>query len=243
MVIAARNEERVLGRCLEALRQQRTEVPFEVIVVNNGSTDATDAVAARFGCRVVDEPRLGQLFAKDRGVREAKAAIVAVLDADCEPNVDWVQKVKTRLSAQGPIVAVTGYYSFGRDMPVWGRGYVWLVKCGLVRLYQSTLRSMPFVLGGNVAFRRAAYFDSGGYPLWGGIGQTEIGLARRLSRVGLIALCPELKVRSDTRRFQQGWFHFAFRYKWLQYFWPLVVYFAKTSALSLQSRLDRGSRA
>ena len=57
VVIPAYNEENYLDRCLRSLREQRYPTSqFEVIVVDNASTDATAEIARRFGARVVSEP-------------------------------------------------------------------------------------------------------------------------------------------------------------------------------------------
>src|SRR2546427_622165 len=90
VVVAAKNEAQHIGRCLGALFRQTYSNDYEVIVVDNGSCDATPKIAKMFPCRVVFEPRLGQLQAKHRGVQEASGEIVAVLDADCVAPANWL---------------------------------------------------------------------------------------------------------------------------------------------------------
>jgi glycosyltransferase involved in cell wall biosynthesis len=95
VVIPARNAAATLQRQLKALHNQRGGQPFEVIVVDNGSTDATAAVAAsgggdHFRVRVVSEGRAGVNRARNAGVAAAVAGVVLLCDADDEVHDGWV---------------------------------------------------------------------------------------------------------------------------------------------------------
>ena len=72
-----------IGRCLAALAAQRHDA-FEVIAVDDGSTDATGSIAVAAGARLVhhETPR-GLSAARNAGLREARGAIVAFTDDDC----------------------------------------------------------------------------------------------------------------------------------------------------------------
>ena len=84
VVIPCLNEAQGVGKCvdkaLRALREMR--VPGEVIVVDNGSTDASAEIAARAGARVVHERRRGYGAAYLRGFREASGTYLVMGDAD-----------------------------------------------------------------------------------------------------------------------------------------------------------------
>jgi glycosyltransferase involved in cell wall biosynthesis len=79
VIVPAYNEEKCLPKCLEALKKQTFQKPFEVIVVDNCSTDKTTEIAGAFNVRIVSENRKGQVFAKNSGVHAAQAPIVAIL--------------------------------------------------------------------------------------------------------------------------------------------------------------------
>lgn len=91
VIVPARNEGRVIGRCLEALRRQMRE-DVEVIVADDGSTDATARVAA--GClpeaRVLRLGSRGSAAARESALAEARAPRIAFLDADCVPDPGWL---------------------------------------------------------------------------------------------------------------------------------------------------------
>jgi glycosyltransferase involved in cell wall biosynthesis len=84
VVMPCLNEAAGVGRCVEkalrALRQMR--VPGEVIVVDNGSTDASAEIAARAGARVIHERRRGYGAAYLRGFQEARGRYLVMGDAD-----------------------------------------------------------------------------------------------------------------------------------------------------------------
>jgi glycosyltransferase involved in cell wall biosynthesis len=220
VVVAARNESALLGRCLAALSLQEFSKPYEVIVVDNASNDSTASLASSFACRIVVEEIPGQLLAKHSGVMAAAGDIVAVLDADCEPPPHWLSVIYDSLASAGAenVVAVTGRYRYDPGMPWWGAVYVALMQMILIEAPRVFRNTMPFVIGGNVAFRRRSYEVSGGYPQEGGLAQTELGLARNLNKCGLVKYLSGMEVGSSPRRFETGAIHFFLQYKRREYF-------------------------
>src|SRR6185312_16049058 len=99
VVIAAHNEERRLGRCLESVQAAAAGRAVEVIVVDNCSTDGTAAVARAAGARVVAERALGAV---------ANAPLVAVIDADSVCPPDWLDKIARAFAGDAPLVGLSG---------------------------------------------------------------------------------------------------------------------------------------
>jgi glycosyltransferase involved in cell wall biosynthesis len=88
VVVPAYNAEHQLEQALASILAQDYE-PFEVVVVDDGSTDASAAVASRFpGVRCLRQDNAGPSAARNRGVEEARGELVAFVDADDEvpPN-------------------------------------------------------------------------------------------------------------------------------------------------------------
>lgn len=95
IIIPVWNGQAVLGRCLDALaRQTLARNAFQIIVVDNGSDDATREIARRYpGVDLLEETRPGSYVARNMGIERVRAPITAFTDADCEPAPDWLEQI------------------------------------------------------------------------------------------------------------------------------------------------------
>jgi len=94
IIIPAYNEERCLEACLDAIAQQ-TDMPDEVIVVDNNSTDRTVAIARSYKfVTVVREVQQGRVYARSCGFDAAQSCIIARIDADTVVPADWVAHIR-----------------------------------------------------------------------------------------------------------------------------------------------------
>jgi len=99
LVICTRNRAHRLDRTLAAVSRIETSHPWEVVVVDNASTDETSQVleearrTSRVALRLVHEPEEGVSRARNAGWRSAESEIVAYVDDDCYPAVDYVDRV------------------------------------------------------------------------------------------------------------------------------------------------------
>ena len=92
VIVPARDSAATLSRTLSALSAQELDGSFEVIVVDDGSSDATAEIAEAAGApvRCVRQPALGRSHARNRGVEESSAPVLAFTDADCYPEPGWL---------------------------------------------------------------------------------------------------------------------------------------------------------
>jgi len=110
VIIPAYNSSRTLGASLAALEAQTVpRAQYEVIVVDDGSTDDTGAVAGSFPVHLIQQANRGPAAARNRGAREARGAVLVYTDADCVPCTDWLAEMVQPL-ADAKTVAVKGAY-------------------------------------------------------------------------------------------------------------------------------------
>jgi len=114
VIIPCYNEQDSLPRCLEALTSQSIK-PYEVIVVDNNSTDKTAELARSFGAKVIKEKSQGVIAARNSGMNAAKGDILARIDADTAVTADWVEEL-LRSFSDNEVVAVSGTGDF-YDLP------------------------------------------------------------------------------------------------------------------------------
>jgi GT2 family glycosyltransferase len=89
VVVCTYNGERTLAECLDGL--QRLDYPdYEVIVVNDGSTDSSAEIASRYDFRVISTDNQGLASARNAGLRAASGEIVAYIDDDATPDPYWL---------------------------------------------------------------------------------------------------------------------------------------------------------
>lgn len=91
VIVPARDAGSTLAACLAALQaQQGVAGPWEVIVVDDGSTDETAALAGGFPVRLLRQPPRGAAAARNAGARAATGRVLAFTDADCRPAPGWL---------------------------------------------------------------------------------------------------------------------------------------------------------
>ncbi|MCC2630540.1 MAG: hypothetical protein K0S38_349 [Candidatus Paceibacter sp.] len=224
IVIPAHNEEALIGKTLEAVLQQ--DYPdFEVIVVDNASTDKTSEIAASYsGVTVVYEPRKGLLWAREAGRKNASGEIIVNTDADCIPDVDWLSQGVTHFT-HPKIVAVTGPVSFFDAGPVFQRVTLGIQKFGypfFSKLFQS-MNIGAVLIGGNNFIRSDALKAVGGYNTAIEFYGEDTDTAKRLMKVGKVLFKNNVITATSSRRFvaQGTWetsFLYLFNFIWVTFF-------------------------
>ncbi len=173
VVVPTFNRVATLVPLLEALMAQEADgLAFEVVVVDNGSRDATreavlQASARDLRIRYVAEPRTGASFARNTGIACARGAIVGFLDDDVLPARDWISELKRAFDAH-PEVDCVG----GRVEPRWtGRVPQWLTPAHCSPLAVQIDRPPDFdadhaaacLIAANFACRRRVFDEVGGF--------------------------------------------------------------------------------
>ena len=218
VVVPVLDDARRLAACLDALAAQAGAPPFEVVVVDNGSSDDSVAVARRAAVQpvVVREPRRGSYAARNAGIAASCGARLAFTDADCVPAPDWVAR---GVAAPGAVVGGAVVMTPSAAPTAWER------YDRALYLRQDELVRQGFAATANLWVDREVLDAVGPFdPVLRSSGDLEWG--RRAGRAGFpVAYAADVVVahapRTDRRgtwrlhrRLGAGWSALAQRGEW-----------------------------
>lgn len=217
VILCSYNRGTMLRPALESLvAQDASDVSFEVIIVDNNSTDDTSRIAQEFvagrnGWRYLFEGQQGLSHARNAGVALARAPIVAFTDDDVRVAPNWISGIKRSLDEHPEVVFVGG-----KVLPRWNEAPPrWLTKLHWVPLAIVDHGDEPFyvdesrpwcMVGANLSIRTSLLREAGGFAprfqrVRNAIGSTEDHeLQFRLWRAGLRGMyVPTLRVEADVQ--------------------------------------------
>jgi len=180
VVVCTHNGHRTLDECLARLTTL-TYPDYEVIVVNDGSSEACAAIAHRHGVTLIETEHCGLGHARNRGIAAARGEIVAFLDDDAYPDSDWLHYVASQLRGTGH--AGVG----GPNIPPEDDGFV--AECvaaapgGPIHVLVSD-REAEHVPGCNMAFRKDVLEEVGGFDDRFEVAGDDVDLCWQLQKAG-----------------------------------------------------------
>jgi glycosyltransferase involved in cell wall biosynthesis len=191
LLICTRNRAIQLAQTLKRVSAMQSRIKWELIVVDNGSTDSTSAVVSEYAStcnhpvQVIVEPARGVSCAKNTGWRSARSDIVVCIDDDCYPAEGYLDRI---------------FQCFARDPKLGFLGGRILLHDPMDRkiTIQESLEPLSFppgsfiqpgcIQGANSAYSRAALEEVGGFDPWFGGGALYSGeeaeLMARISAAG-----------------------------------------------------------
>ena len=198
VIIPVRNDPSGLDRCLASLEE--TQYPkFEVIVVDDASTDETAAVTARYEVRLIQLPeRVGPGAARNRGASEASHEILFFLDADVTVEHDTLAKVAETFRRNPDAAATFGSYD---QAPAAANVLSQYRNLLHHYIHQTSCEDATTFWSGCGAIHRSAFLACGGFdPTYDRPSVEDIDLGVRLRRSGQkIVLNKELQVKHLKR--------------------------------------------
>lgn len=212
VVIPAHNEERYISDCLRSLAKQNFAGNYEIIVVNNASTDHTTEIAREHGVTVVHESIRGVCNARQKGTKIAKGKIIVSTDADTVFKPDWLSNINTEFERNHNVTAVIGPFLFA-NAPVWGKFYVKKLF-GFNKLIYELTGKVWYPPAANFAFKKSAW---PGYNTALTQGGDEFDLLKKLQRQGKAVYLHENYVLTSSRRLSKGLFYNIFVTLFLYY--------------------------
>ena len=164
VVIPAWNEENNIFRTLSSLASSLTPLKVEIVVINNNSTDRTQAILDQLGVKSYFEAQQGISFTRHTGLLSAKGKYHLCADSDTFYPPEWIDQMVAPLKRSNDVVGVYGRYSF---IPPAGqsRAVLWIYEkfAGiLIRLRRHSREHINF-LGFNMGFITSVGMETGGF--------------------------------------------------------------------------------
>ncbi len=159
VVIATYNEARTLESCLQSLLKLRYP-DYEVIVVNDGSTDRSEAIIQQYPFRAITTPNRGVSAARNEGMCMATGEIIAYTDGDASVDPDWLSYLVTTIMESN--VAGVGGPNLVPPEDSWVAKCVYRSPGGPTQVMLDD-RLAEHIPGCNMAFWRWALGEIGGF--------------------------------------------------------------------------------
>ena len=236
VVVAARNEEANLPGLLQGLARQ-THPQYEVVVVDDDSTDDTAALVARWR-RQHDNVRLVRVRspqaprkknALTRGIEAASYELLAFTDADCEPLPGWLKTLAAHHADANEDILLVGYSPYRHRSDLLYRfaayetfltGFLTAAAAGLQRPYMAVGRNLSYP---RSVFERIGGFEHSRQSLSGDDDLLVQEVHRRLAASVRHVFAPATFVRTEAPTSWSEWFHQKRRHTSAGRFYPRSV--------------------
>ncbi|MBP9719090.1 MAG: glycosyltransferase [Candidatus Levybacteria bacterium] len=196
VVIPAFNEEAFLPHLLASLQKQTfPKGDYEVIVVDNNSTDKTAEIAKEYGARVISEKSRGYAYACNAGFATASGEIIARADADYIQPTDWLEKIWHAFEKDNKLVAIGGpLYPLEST---WWQNIVYYPAI-VIWMYILKLLGDGFLFP-NMAVRKELYKKTGGFDTDLQFGE-DTKMCLKLTKLGKVVYSPNIYVYTSMRK-------------------------------------------
>ncbi|MFA4983251.1 MAG: glycosyltransferase [Candidatus Micrarchaeia archaeon] len=204
VIVPAYNEEKYIGACLAAIKRQKFNGTYEVIVGDGHSTDHTTKIAHDYGAKVVEE-RFGTASGgRYAAAKVAKGRIYLFTSSDTLPCPEWVQSAYDLFKDRKVAWAVGNVRPFEGNIAEH-------IGSIILNIFAAVLNriGLAYVNGDNIAARADAYWKCGGFnPKLATSEDTDLG--QRLMKQGKFAYSGKATVLISMRRVRKwGYLNFA----------------------------------
>jgi cellulose synthase/poly-beta-1,6-N-acetylglucosamine synthase-like glycosyltransferase len=192
VVVPVFNEQELIAGCLDSLLNQTLDKEkYEIIVIDNNSTDLTAKIALEKGVRVEKEFRKGYVHAIRKGIEVSQTEFIAFTDADCRVPPNWTAKILSNFEGATEYIAVGGKLAFYDMHPI------------LDKTFQAVLYFNQALPGNNMAVRREAVTQIGGIDPEVNL-TVDYWLTLKLRKVGKLKVDKTMMVQTSGRRFKSS---------------------------------------
>lgn len=210
VIIPIFNEEKYILKTLKAIAAQDYK-NYEIILVNNASTDATDEIVRYFiqstrskiSIIYETEYKQGTNYARECGRRLATGDIIAMLDADCVPDFYWVSNGVKQFNNTKVVAATGAYYYY--DASVWLRVFSLITQLLIFKLVNKIIqvnKKGAILIGGNAFIKAQTLYNIGGFNTNLTFYGDDIDIAIKLSKYGRVNYSTILTLRTSSRRYK-----------------------------------------
>jgi len=209
VIIPTLNEVPVLGRLLAALAAQ-THPPAEVIIADAGSTDGTGDLALAAGATVVVGPRAGPGAGRNDGARVATGDVLVFLDADTEPDPDFLSAALVEMDRRD--LAVATCPMVGLSTNALNRA-----MADMANNYMLILETLsPRAPGWCILIRREVHDAIGGFDESARMAEDH-DYVQRASAQGRFGVLRDVRIAVSMRRIEEeGFLQLAVKYAWCE---------------------------
>lgn len=240
VIVCTHNRADLLPYALQTLGEQSLDSnEYEVIVVDNNSTDDTRIVVEKFAHEVPNlryclETKTGLSHARNRGWNEARGEYVAYTDDDCKLPRPWLSVAKEIIEQKAPAVLGGPYFAFyDSPKPHWFKD-----SYGSYELHPEScaLSQKEFLVGGNIFFRRKLLETLGGFDANLGMSGDKIAYGEETAlQIHIRDAMPGQVIYYDPRLYV---YHLV-RPEKMQLNWLIRAFFAKSRYVYLVSRNNK----
>jgi len=187
IIIPTYNSSKYIEKCLTAISDNNyPKEKFEIIVIDNGSTDETLSIVHKFTPNSFVYERVNISALRNLGVSKAKGSLVAFIDSDCIISKDWIASAIKIADNNPNNLGAAGYPYSLPDDPSW-----------LERAWDTTVharrKEKNFLSAGNILMRRSTFIRLGGFDEKMVTGE-DYELCQRIRKAGLtIIFSPHLR--------------------------------------------------
>lgn len=160
VVVPAYNAQPTIRHTIQSLVSQTYPGEYEIIVVDDGSTDRTSEIVRSFSeVKYIRQPNAGPAAARNRGAADSKGEVILFTDSDCAAHKDWIERIVGGFSSD-EIAAVCGSYGIANPENI-------LAGCihdEIIFRHRRIMSCYPQAFGSyNVGIRRSVFWRVGGF--------------------------------------------------------------------------------
>jgi len=201
LLICAYNEEKYIEDCLNFATKNSSNLFYEIIVVDNASTDKTATIVSNFKkqqVKLITEKEKGLTKARQRAFLEVQGDLLAFIDADTHMSKGWSKKIIDEYSKNSELACLSGpyvYYDTNKLHKLFVKMYWYLLAMPSYWLIGY------MVIGGNFVIKKEVLKKMGGFDKTIEFYGEDTDIARRASKFGKVKFHPSFIMPTSARRF------------------------------------------